>query len=115
MRQMRTEKLLVNHKADPWITIKPQAGTDRAYCYNAMDFSNEELVLTNFALKFKDAEIADTFKNEFVKAQEAMRALGTTSEDQATAAGESTAADDVADALAGLSTSEGAAEEAKES
>lgn len=118
MRQEKTMKIIINHQMDPRIMIQPQAGSDRAYCWSAFDFSNgQELVETIFALRFKDDTLAVAFLEQFEKAQETMKSLGygtTTAETETEEyeeppvgeAKEDAAADDIADALAGLSTKE---------
>jgi RanBP1 domain len=134
MRQEKIQKLLINHQVDPRIEIRPHPYAERTYFWRAFDFSDgKTLVETTFALKFKDQDLADDFRKAFVAAQEHMTSLGygadaavadqgdnEAADNGETPSGESTtspaaAADDLTDALAGLSTSENAAEEAKES
>ena len=45
--------------------LTPMANSDRAWCYMAHDFSDEEVKLENLAVKFKNAEKALEFKNKF--------------------------------------------------
>jgi RanBP1 domain len=125
MRQEKIQKLLINHQVDPRIEIRPHPYAERTYFWRAFDFSDgKTLVETTFALKFKDQDLADDFRKAFVAAQDHMTSLGyggdAAADNGETPSGESTtspaaAADDLTDALAGLSTSENAAEEAKES
>lgn len=101
MRQERTMKVIVNHVADPRITLQPNVGNDKSWVWSAFDFSEGELVEEVFAIKFANAENAGKFKDAFIDAQEKMTAI---------LAGEDgppdQAADDAADALANLNTSE---------
>ena len=70
MRQEGTLKIIVNHFVDPRITLTPNVGTDKSWIWKAHDFSNgETLEETLFAIRFKDKEIADKFKEAFQKAQ----------------------------------------------
>eukprot|EP00606_Chrysophyceae_sp_TOSAG23-5_P000964 GSChrysophyteH2.ASY1.ANO1.1044.1 assembled CDS len=72
MRQEGTLKIIVNHFVDPRITLTPNVGTDKSWIWRAHDFSNgETLEETMFAIRFKDKEIADKFKEAFEKAQAA--------------------------------------------
>ena len=111
MRQERTMKIIMNHVVDPRLQLTPNAGSDKSWCWSAFDFADgESLVETIFALKFKDADIAGEFKAKYNECQEAMRAMGVgTEEEEAKATAEEPKKDDteeVAEALAGLSTKE---------
>jgi RanBP1 domain len=137
MRQEKIQKLLVNHQMDPRIEIQPHPMGDTTCFWRAFDYSDGvALVETTFAFRFKDADTADNFRKAFVAAQNHMTSLGygnsavdadaavpaatDAADNGETPSGESTtsaaaATDDLTNALAGLSTSENAAEEAKES
>ena len=41
------------------------ATSDRAWCYSAMDFSEEEMKLEQLAVKFKNADKASLFQTVF--------------------------------------------------
>jgi Ran-binding protein 1 len=99
MRQEKTMKVIVNHVVDPRITLEPNAGSDRSWVWSAFDFSDGELVETVFAMRFSNSECAGEFKEEFVKAQEVMKAQ-LAGEDSA----DTEKGDEAAEALAGLST-----------
>ena len=47
--------------------LTPMQSSDRAWCYTAMDFSEEEMKLEQLAAKFKNAEKAEAFKECFTK------------------------------------------------
>jgi Ran-binding protein 1 len=123
MRQEKTLKIRINHQIDPRISITPHPLMEGTYIWRAHDFAdNVALVETTFALKFKEQDNADAFSAAFQAAQAHMKSLGYGVEDDngETPSGEATtsasaATDELTGALAGLSTSENAAEEAKES
>jgi Ran-binding protein 1 len=108
MRQERTMKVIANHAIDPRITLEPNAGSDRSWVWSAFDYSAGELEEIVFALKFGDSDIAKAFKDKFEECQKDMAAL-LAGED---APDDEEAADEVTDALAGLTTT--AADEATE-
>ncbi len=102
MRQEKTMKVIANHAIDPRITLETNAGSDRSWVWSAFDFAEGELVETVFALRFADTEIANTFKAEFEKGQKEMESL-LAGEDKPGEDG-GAAADEAAEALAGLKT-----------
>jgi len=97
-------KVIANHAIDPRIRLAPNAGSDRSWVWSAFDFSDGELVETVFALRFADSDIANTFKEKFTQCQKEMEALiqGADTPD----ADGGVAADEAADALANLKTSD---------
>lgn len=102
MRQEKTMKVIVNHALDPRITLEPNAGSDRSWVWSAFDFSDGELVETVFALRFADSDIANRFKDEFLKYQKDMDSL--LKGEDAENGGE--AAEEAAEALSALKTSD---------
>lgn len=102
MRQEKTMKVIANHAIDPRIKLEPNSGSDRSWVWCAFDFAEGELVETVFALRFADTEIADAFKEEFLKGQKEMESL-LAGEDKPGEDG-GAAADEAAEALAGLKT-----------
>mmetsp|Transcript_24174 Transcript_24174/g.29758 ORF Transcript_24174/g.29758 Transcript_24174/m.29758 type:complete len:220 (-) Transcript_24174:28-687(-) len=102
MRQEKTMKIIANHAVDPRIKLEPNAGSDRSWVWSAFDFAEGELVETVFALRFADTEIANKFKDEFEKGQKEMESL-LAGEDKPGEDG-GAAADEAAEALAGLKT-----------
>merc|ERR1712161_9710 len=97
MRQEKTMKVIVNHALDPRITLEPNVGSDRSWVWSAFDFATGELVETVFAIRF-----ANAFKTIFEEQQTEMEKV-LAGADSATGTVE---ADEVAAALAGLSTKE---------
>lgn len=104
MRQDKTMKVICNHALDPRIVLEPNVGNDRSWVWSAFDFAEGELVETIFAVRFADSDIANEFKAKFLECQEEMKKLlegaDTPGEDGGAAA------DEAAEALAGLSTAE---------
>ncbi len=97
-------KVIANHAMDPRIRLEPNAGSDRSWVWSAYDFAEGELKETVFALRFADTEIAQKFKAEFLACQAEMEKV------MAGADGPPSAeADEAAEALARLSTSDNAA------
>ena len=47
--------------------LTPMANSDRAWCYSALDYSEEEMHAENLAVKFKNAERAQAFQVVFKK------------------------------------------------
>ena len=101
-------KVIANHALDPRIKLEPNAGSDRSWVWSAFDFAEGELVETVFALRFADSEIADSFKEKFEEGRKEMEAL-LAGEDKLGEDG-GAAADEAAEALAGLKTGDDAAE-----
>eukprot|EP00525_Craspedostauros_australis_P008649 CAMPEP_0198134428 /NCGR_PEP_ID=MMETSP1442-20131203/60068_1 /TAXON_ID= /ORGANISM="Craspedostauros australis, Strain CCMP3328" /LENGTH=207 /DNA_ID=CAMNT_0043795571 /DNA_START=976 /DNA_END=1599 /DNA_ORIENTATION=+ len=102
MRQEKTMKVIANHALDPRIKLEPNVGSDRSWVWSAFDFAEGELSETVFALRFADSEIARTFKKHFEEAQAEMEKLLAGEDKPGEDGGK--AADEAAEALAGLST-----------
>ena len=102
MRQEKTHKLIINHALLAGLVLVPHKTSDRSYIWRAEDFSDgENLVVTDFCLRFANSDVAETFKDAFGKHQTEMKEL-----DAGLDKGDSTAADEAADALQALSTKE---------
>jgi Ran-binding protein 1 len=112
MRQEKTMKVIANHQLDSRIVLTPNVSSDRSWVWVAYDFADgAALVETTFACRFKDSAIANDFKAEFEKYQLEMKKFceGLDSADAA-------AGDEVAAALATLTTKDAdATEETKPS
>lgn len=104
MRQEKTMKIIANHAIDPRIKLEPNAGSDRSWVWSAFDFAEGELVETVFALRFPDSEIATSFKESFESAQEEMAKVLAGEDNLGEDGG--AAADEAAEALSSLKTSE---------
>jgi Ran-binding protein 1 len=104
MRQEKTMKVIANHAVDPRIKLEPNVGSDRSWVWSAFDFAEGDLKETVFALRFADSDIAQEFKKNFQECQAEMEKL-LAGEDKPGEDG-GAAADEAAEALAGLSTKE---------
>ena len=100
MRQEKIMKVIVNHALDPRIKLEPNLGNDRSWVWSAFDFASGDLLETYFATWFADSDIANDIKKIFEEDQKEMDNLLA---GEALASG-SVEADEVAEALAGLTT-----------
>ncbi|XP_077987463.1 E3 SUMO-protein ligase RanBP2-like [Glandiceps talaboti] len=73
MRREQVLKVCCNHLITADMELKPNAGSDRSWVWNAMDYADEEPKYEQLALKLKTPEIADAFKNKFLECQEMLR------------------------------------------
>ena len=105
MRQEKTMKVICNHVLDPRIVLEPNAGSDRSWVWSAFDFSEGELTETIFALRFANSDVANDFKVKFLDCQKEMEALLAGS-DKPGAEEDNKAADEAAEALSELKTSQ---------
>ena len=69
MRREQVLKLCANHVVTPDMTLTPMAGSDKAWCWVANDYSEEEVKLEQLAVKFKSTELAQKFKEAFEEAR----------------------------------------------
>lgn len=104
MRQEKTMKVIANHAMDPRITLEPNVGSDRSWVWSAFDFAEGELVETVFAMRFVDSDTAGVFKEKFIECQKEMEKLLAGEDKPGEDGGK--AADEAAEALAGLTTKE---------
>lgn len=102
MRQEKTMKVIANHAIDPRIKLEPNVGSDRSWVWSAFDFAEGDLTETVFALRFADSDIAQDFKKNFLECQTEMEKLLAGEDKPGEDGGK--AADEAAEALAGLST-----------
>jgi Ran-binding protein 1 len=69
MRQEKTGKIVANHyivdNVDPYYTLRPVAGSDKIWMWMCQDFSENELAIEQFALKFGNVEKAKDFEIAF--------------------------------------------------
>ncbi|XP_074641040.1 ran-specific GTPase-activating protein-like [Tubulanus polymorphus] len=73
MRRDKTLKICANHLITPEMKMVPSAGSDRAWVWSTLaDFADEEAKIENLAIRFKNAETAQKFKEVFIKAQSAL-------------------------------------------
>lgn len=50
------------------VELKPNAGSDRAWTWRTEDYAEEDPVVQTFAARFKDAELAASFKAQYESA-----------------------------------------------
>jgi len=99
-------KIICNHMVDPRIEIMPQMSSDKAWMWSAFDFADGELVETIFALRFGNSEIANDFKAKFEECQKTMKEILDAEGDAPEDAEANAAADDAAEKLSELKTSD---------
>ncbi|XP_066959353.1 ran-specific GTPase-activating protein-like [Macrobrachium rosenbergii] len=70
MRQDKTLKIRANHYITPFMELKPNCGSDRAWVWSVpADFADEEPKQELFAVKFANAQNARLFKEKFDEAR----------------------------------------------
>lgn len=55
------QQVICNHVADPRIVLKPNAGSDRSWVWNAFDFTEGQLEEVTFALRLGNSDSANEF------------------------------------------------------
>lgn len=68
LRQDKTEKVAANHFVvdhDPYCDLRPNADSQKIWCWCAQDFAEGHLEVERFALKFGTEELANKFKEAF--------------------------------------------------
>jgi hypothetical protein len=91
VRQEKVRKVRANHLVASDAELKPMAGSDRAWTWTALDFSDDEPKTLLFAVRFASREIAADFQTAYNKAREDNRGK-TTAVSGAPAAAKSDAA-----------------------
>lgn len=70
MRQDKTLKIRANHYITPYMELKPNCGSDRAWVWSVVaDFADEEPKQELFAVRFANAENARRFREVFNEAR----------------------------------------------
>ncbi|XP_059169500.1 E3 SUMO-protein ligase RanBP2-like isoform X2 [Physella acuta] len=97
MRRDQILKLCANHYLTSEMHLTRMATSDRAWCYSAMDFSEEEMKAEQLAVKFKNAEKASAFQvvfedccKQLKEEKEKSTAPGAVTKETKTAAADST-------------------------
>jgi len=67
MRREKTMKICANFFLQPTIELKENAGSDRSWVWQCMDFSEEKEEVSVLAIRFANSENATKFKEEFEK------------------------------------------------
>uniref|UniRef100_A0AAR2JXB9 RAN binding protein 2 n=1 Tax=Pygocentrus nattereri TaxID=42514 RepID=A0AAR2JXB9_PYGNA len=69
MRREQVLKVCANHWITTTMNLKPLAGSDRAWMWQASDFSDGDARFEQLAAKFKTPELAADFKQKFEECQ----------------------------------------------
>ncbi|XP_015592959.1 ran-specific GTPase-activating protein [Cephus cinctus] len=70
MRRDKTLKICANHFITPWMELKPNCGSDRAWVWSVLaDYADEQLKQELLAIRFANAENASMWKEAFEKAK----------------------------------------------
>ncbi|KAM9709165.1 E3 SUMO-protein ligase RanBP2 isoform 1-T1 [Menidia menidia] len=69
MRREQVLKICANHYITADIILKPNAGSDKSWVWNAIDYADEEPKTEQLAIRFKTADEASLFKLKFEEAQ----------------------------------------------
>lgn len=78
LRQEKTLKICMNHLVHPTLELKPNLGSDRAWTWTTLDYSSDPPSMQTFAIKFKNAEVANAFKEHYAKAATINKGLAVT-------------------------------------
>lgn len=72
MRQEKTLKICMNHLVHPDLPYKPNAGSDRSWTWRVRDYAGDEPEGKDetFAIRFRDADIANAFKAKIDEVKE---------------------------------------------
>jgi len=107
MRQEKTLKIRANHLVMPGTSLQPHAGSDKAWVWSAVDFSEGEQKVELFCLRFGSVEKAQDFSKKFEEAMTINAALlGTVESVSATNAESDKAADELASGLEKVAVAE---------
>ncbi|XP_064832631.1 E3 SUMO-protein ligase RanBP2-like isoform X6 [Oncorhynchus masou masou] len=69
MRREKVLKVCANHYIMPDMLLKPNAGSDKSWVWNAVDFADEEPRPEQLAIRFRTEDEALLFKTKFEEAQ----------------------------------------------
>ncbi|XP_039675069.1 RANBP2-like and GRIP domain-containing protein 2 [Perca fluviatilis] len=70
MRREQVLKICANHYINADMLLKPNAGSDKSWVWNAIDYADEAPKPEQLAIRFKTADEASLFKAKFEEAQE---------------------------------------------
>ncbi|KAK8396428.1 hypothetical protein O3P69_005465 [Scylla paramamosain] len=69
MRRDQTYKICANHLITSNIDLQPLKGNDKVWIWAAQDYADEELRTEKFCCRFKTPEVANNFRDAFLKAK----------------------------------------------
>ncbi|XP_034740454.1 E3 SUMO-protein ligase RanBP2 isoform X2 [Etheostoma cragini] len=70
MRREQVLKICANHYINSDMLLKPNAGSDKSWVWNAIDYADEAPKPEQLAIRFKTADEASLFKAKFEEAKE---------------------------------------------
>ncbi|KAI4893683.1 hypothetical protein NFI96_020053 [Prochilodus magdalenae] len=73
MRREQVLKICANHYITADMILKPNAGSDKSWVWHAIDYADEMPKTEQLAIRFKTADEAALFKQQFVEAQRAIQ------------------------------------------
>merc|ERR1719443_1092990 len=76
MRREKTMKICANFFLAPSVALKENAGSDRSWVWQCMDFSEEKQDISVLAIRFANSENATKFKESFEEGKDIMKKLG---------------------------------------
>ncbi|XP_038673803.1 E3 SUMO-protein ligase RanBP2 isoform X3 [Scyliorhinus canicula] len=71
MRRDQVLKICANHWLTPELKIEPMKGTEKAFIWSVMDFADDEAKMEQLAVRFKQQEVANSFRDLFEEAKKA--------------------------------------------
>uniref|UniRef100_UPI00398E5AB3 E3 SUMO-protein ligase RanBP2 isoform X2 n=1 Tax=Pristiophorus japonicus TaxID=55135 RepID=UPI00398E5AB3 len=71
MRRDQVLKICANHWLTPEVRIEPMKGTEKAFIWSVMDFADDEAKMEQLAARFKQQEVATSFRDLFEEAKAA--------------------------------------------
>eukprot|EP00316_Scyphosphaera_apsteinii_P000119 CAMPEP_0119307306 /NCGR_PEP_ID=MMETSP1333-20130426/7840_1 /TAXON_ID=418940 /ORGANISM="Scyphosphaera apsteinii, Strain RCC1455" /LENGTH=230 /DNA_ID=CAMNT_0007310825 /DNA_START=59 /DNA_END=751 /DNA_ORIENTATION=+ len=86
MRREKTMKICANFYVTNDLNLKENAGSDRSWVWNCVDFSEEKSDLVTLAIRMANSENAQKFKDQFIQAQKSNSELPPAADEGATAA-----------------------------
>lgn len=75
MRREKTLKICLNHYVNPAVELKENVGSDRSWVWHGVDYADEERDEALLAIRFRDTDSANQFKDAYNKARDEMKAL----------------------------------------
>uniref|UniRef100_A0A8C6SEW7 Ran-specific GTPase-activating protein n=1 Tax=Neogobius melanostomus TaxID=47308 RepID=A0A8C6SEW7_9GOBI len=73
MRREQVLKICANHYITTDMLLKPNAGSDKSWVWNAIDYADEEPKPEQLAIRFKSVDEAARFKDKFKEAQKVVQ------------------------------------------
>jgi E3 SUMO-protein ligase RanBP2 len=70
MRREQVLKLCANHQITSQMELKPHQGSENAYVWSAMDFAEGEAKHETLCIRFKSADVAKRFVQQFNEAKQ---------------------------------------------